>query len=164
MEKEVPIFTDYNMTKKFMVMPIFIILCGFPALPIIYAKDIEVICFCLFIEIISLPLTIFCITSHISLYPDRIEIGTWPIKNIILFKNIKKLDIGIVDQTIRYKTNHLLSIIFWGNSGNTLTTIPFKSTSRPLDIISVIGRSNNKIMLSKNLIEYLNENTNYKKK
>lgn len=37
------------------------------------------------------------------------------------------------------------------------------STNRIDDIISVIKNYNNKIELSKNLIKYLNKNTNYKK-
>ena len=168
MKKEVPIFTDYNMIKKIMFMPLFIFLCGFPAFIIICTegKDIGAICFFLIIELICLPLTIAIYTDHVSVYSDRIETGNVFSKKTTLFKAIKKLDIRLVQESYRGKKYDVLYAIFFSYRGQELLRIKVKytlvSTNRIDDIISVIKNYNNKIELSKDFIKYLNENTNYK--
>ncbi|NRT73820.1 hypothetical protein [Clostridium beijerinckii] len=94
LKREVPIFTDYNMIKKLMFMPLFTLLCGFPLFLIIStkSKDIGAICFFMLIELIYLPLTIIIYTDHVGVYSDRIETGNVFSKKTTLFEAIKKLD------------------------------------------------------------------------
>ncbi|QES75396.1 MULTISPECIES: hypothetical protein [Clostridium] len=102
------------------------------------------------------------ITDHISLYQDRIETGSVFSKSIILFSDIKGLDLKLIEQTYRWKRWNVLSIVFLNNQNYSLLTLPVKSIKRISDIIYAL-ENNNKIKLSENLIEYLNENANYKK-
>jgi hypothetical protein len=169
LKQEVPIFSDYNMIKKLMFIPLFIFLCGFPGFVIICVKneEIGVICFFILIELISLVLTIAIYTDHVSVYKDRIDTGNIFSKKTTLFKAINKLDIKLVQESYRGKKYDVLYAIFFSHSGQELLRIKVKytllSTNRIADIITVIKNYNNKIELSKEFIKYLNENTNYKK-
>ncbi|AQR94262.1 hypothetical protein [Clostridium saccharoperbutylacetonicum] len=169
MKQEVPIFSDYNMIKKLMFMPLFIFICGFPVFLIICTKNEELgsICFFILIELISLILTIAIYTDHVSVYSDKIESGNVFLKKTTLFKAISKLDIKLVQESYRGKKYDVLYAIFFSHSGQELIRIKVKytllSTNRIADIITVIKNYNNKIELSKEFIKYFNENTNYKK-
>lgn len=169
MKREVPIFTDYNMIKKLMVMPIFIFFCGFPVFLIIdtESKNIGSICFFLFLGIISLSQIIIIYTNHISVYKDRIETGNVFSKKTTLFESIKKLDIRLVQESYRGGKYIVSYAIFFGEHGQELLKLRIESTlsskNRIADIISVMENYNNKIELGKDVIKYLNENINYKK-
>jgi hypothetical protein len=169
LKRQAPIFTDYNMIKKLMFMPLFILLCGFPLFLIISTKgkDIGAIWFFILIELISLPLTIIIYTDHVSVYSDKIETGNVFSKKTTLFKVIKKLDIKLMQESCRGKKYDVLYAIFFSKRSQELLRIKVKSTllstNRIDDIISIIKNYDNKIELSKDFIKYLNENTNYKK-
>ncbi len=153
-------------------MPLFMLLCGFPILMIINIKDIGPICFFLFVELITLVLTVYIYTDHVSVYPDRIETSNIFSKETVLLKEIKKVDIKLVQESYRGKNYDVLYSIFLGNHGQEILRLRIKytllymlrSTARISDIISTIENYNKKIEISKNFIEYLNANTSYKRK
>lgn len=90
MKREVPIFSDYNMIKKLMFLPVSIFSCGFSIILITSSENIKEGCFSLFLGIASLLMTIVIYTDHVSVYSDRIETGNVLSKKTTLFKAIKK--------------------------------------------------------------------------
>ncbi len=162
MNKEIPIFSEYNIKRKLILIFFFVIICILPVFVLINRHDILAI-WCVFLfELILLPFIIMLITDHISLYQDRIETGSVFSKSIILFNDIKGLDLKLIEQTYRWKRWNVLSIVFLNNQNYSLLILPVKSIKRISNIIYAL-ENNNKIKLSENLIEYLNENANYKK-
>jgi hypothetical protein len=162
LKREAPIFTDYNMKNKIRYIPLFIILCIFSILPITSIKDIGGICFFLFIGIISLLIAVLILTSHVNLYSDRMEVGSIFSKSIILFKEIKVVDIKSFEGSYRGNGWKTLKIIFLTKNDYMLGSIP--ANNRIADVITIIKNSNKELKISHNLLEYLNGSTNYKEK
>lgn len=163
LNKETLIFSEYNIKRKLILIFFFVTICILPILVLVNRHDIPAIWIVFFLELILVPFTIIIITDHISLYPDRIETGSVFSKSIILFNEIKGLDIKLIEQSYRWKKWKVISIVFLNNQNCILLTLPAKSTKRLHDIICALENSNKKIKLSHDLIEYLNENVNYQK-
>ena len=168
MKKEVPIFTDYNIIRKLLILIVFAVGFIFQFFMLVSQHDLVPILFCFLLELMCLLIEIYIATWHVSLYTDRIETGSIFSKETILFKAIKELDIRLVEESCKGKKYEVLYAIFLGYRGQELLKIPVNSrslaTTKIFDIISVAENCNDKIKRSDNLIEYLKENTNYKKK
>ncbi|EKQ57617.1 MULTISPECIES: hypothetical protein [unclassified Clostridium] len=160
MNKRILIFSEYNIKRKLILIIFFVTLCILPIFILVSQHDILVIWVVFLLELILVRFTIILITDHISLYSDRIETGNVFSKSIILFNEIKKLDLKLIEQSYRWKKWKVISIVFLNSQNYILLTLPVKSTKRLHDIISAL-ESNNNIKLSQNLIEYLNENANH---
>lgn len=159
MKREVPIFSEYNIKRKLILIIFFITLCILPVFILINRHDILSIWLVLLLELMLLPFTIIMITDHISLYQDRIETGSIFSKSTILFSEIKGLDMKIIEQTYRWKKWKVESIVLLNNQNYILLSLPVKSTKRMHDIIFTIEKNNKKIKFSQNIIQYLNVQT-----
>lgn len=154
MKREVPVFSEYNMNKKFKIIPLFIILCSLPIFPMISTKDVGIICFLLVIQIIPLAIAAYILTSHFSVYSNKIEVGSVFSKSIVLFNKIKEVDIKLVEGSNKGYKWSAIRIIFLDKQNHVLCSIP-ASESIPY-VISIVKNYNYQINISHDLKEYLN--------
>lgn len=164
LDKVIPVFSEYNIKRKSVLIIFFITLCILPIIFLIKRHDIVIIWIVFLLELILLPITIIMITDHVSVYHDRIETGSIFSKSTILFNEIKGMDIKVIEQSYRWKKWKVTSIIFLNNQNYTLLSLPVKSTNRIHDIILAIEKNNSKIKLGPNLIQYFSENIDYTKR
>ncbi len=154
MKREVPIFSEYNMNKKFKTILFLIIFCGWSILVITSAGDVGIICFFILMQIMSLVILVYILTSHFSVYSDKIEVGSVFSKSIVLFNKIKVIDIKLVEGSYRGHKSKALRIIFLDKQNHILCSL--SASERIPDVISTLKNYNYQINISHDLKEYLN--------
>ncbi|NRT73826.1 hypothetical protein [Clostridium beijerinckii] len=142
------------MNKKFKIMPLFIILFILPIFPMTSTSDVEIICFLLAMQIIPLAIAVYILTSHFSVYSNKIEVGSVFSKSIVLFNKIKEVDIKLFEGSNKGYNWSALKIIFLDKQNHILCTLPV-SNSIPC-VISILKNYNYQINISHDLKEYLN--------
>ncbi|WP_146145470.1 MULTISPECIES: hypothetical protein [Clostridium] len=142
------------MNKKFKIMPLFIILFILPIFPMTSTSDVEIICFLLAMQIIPSVIAVYILTSHFSVYSNKIEVGSVFSKSIVLFNKIKVIDIKLFEGSNKGYNWSALKIIFLDKHNHILCSLP-ASNSIP-GVISILKNYNYQINISNDLKEYLN--------
>lgn len=151
MKRELPIFSEYNMSKKFKIILLLIIFCGLSIFVITSTSDVGAICFILLMQIMSLMILAYILTSHFSVYSDKIEVGSVFSKSIVLFNKIKVVDIKLVEGSYRGHKWSGLRIIFLDKQNHILCSL--SASKRIPDVISIVKNYNYQIKISHDLKE-----------